>query len=91
MPVMHLKQTGFTYSACRQFTKNKERMQKYIYQNELDKICFQHDKTYGDFKDLNRTAVSHKILSNKTFNVAKNRKQDKYQRSLASIVYNVFD
>ena len=28
MPEMHLKQPGFTYSACGQFTKNKERIQK---------------------------------------------------------------
>ena len=51
MPVMHLKQPGFTYSACGPFTKNKERIQKFkktgdtshIYKNELDKACFQHD------------------------------------------------
>ena len=51
MPKMHLKQPGFTYSACGPFTKNKERVQKlnkkgdtsYIYKNELDKACFQHD------------------------------------------------
>ena len=29
MPEMHLKQPGFTYSACVPFTKNKERIQKY--------------------------------------------------------------
>ena len=62
MPEMHLRQPGFTYSACGPFTKNKERIQKfketgdtnYIYKNELDKACFQHDMAYGDFKDLNR-------------------------------------
>ena len=51
MPEMHLKHPGFTYSACRQFTKNKERIQKfketvdtdYIYKSDLDKACFQHD------------------------------------------------
>ena len=51
MPGMHLKQPGLTYSACGPFTKNKERIQKfketgdtnYIYKNELDKACFQHD------------------------------------------------
>ena len=51
MPEMHLRQPGFTYSACGQFTKNKERVQrfkqtgdsKYIYRKELDKACFQHD------------------------------------------------
>ena len=28
MPEMHLKQPGFTYSACGTFTKNKERIKK---------------------------------------------------------------
>ena len=45
---MHLRQPGFTYSACGPFTKNKERIKKitetgdsrYIYQNELDKVVF---------------------------------------------------
>ena len=58
MPEMHLKQQGFTYSACGPFTKNKERFQKfnekgdtsYIYRNELDKACCQHDMAYGDSK-----------------------------------------
>ena len=51
IPEMYLKQPGFTYSACGRFTKSKERIQKfketgnteYIYKNELDKVCFQHD------------------------------------------------
>ena len=29
MPKMHLRQPGFTYSACRPFTKNKEKIQKF--------------------------------------------------------------
>ena len=29
MPEMHLKQPGFTYSACGSFTKNKERIHKF--------------------------------------------------------------
>ena len=60
VPKMNLRQPGYTYSAFGSFTKNKERIQKfketgdpqYIYQNELDKGCFQHDMAYGDFKDL---------------------------------------
>ena len=32
MPEMHLRQPGFTYSACGPFTKNKERIKK-IYAN----------------------------------------------------------
>ena len=30
MPEMHLKQPGFTYSACGPFTKNKERTEKFM-------------------------------------------------------------
>ena len=53
MPVMHLRQSGFTYSACGTFTRNKQKIQKfmqtedYVYRNELDKACFQHDMAYG--------------------------------------------
>ena len=47
MPEMHLKQSGFTYSACGPFASNKERIEKFIqngntdfiYKNELDKAC----------------------------------------------------
>ena len=99
MPEMHLKQPGFTYSACGPFAKNKERIQKfketgdtnYIYKNELDKACFQHGMAYGDFKDLARRTVSDKFLRDKAFNIAKNPKYDGYQRGLASMVYKFFD
>ena len=99
MPEMHLKQPGFTYSACGSFTKNKERVQKfketadasYIYKNELDKACFQHDITYGDFKDLKRRTASDKVLRDKAFNIAKKPKCHGYQRGLASMVYKFFD
>ena len=30
MPEMHLKQPGFTYSACGPFTKNKEIIEKFM-------------------------------------------------------------
>ena len=30
MPEMHLKQHGFTYSACESFTKSKERIEKFM-------------------------------------------------------------
>ena len=30
MPEMHLKQPGFTYSACGPFTKKKERIEKFM-------------------------------------------------------------
>ena len=99
IPEMHLKQPRFTYSACGPFTKNKERIQKfketgdtkYIYKNELDKACFQHDMAYGDFKNLARRTASDKVLRDKAFNIAKNPKYDGYQRGLASMVYKFFD
>ena len=45
---------------------------RYIYQNELDKACFQHGMAYGDFKDLTRRTASDKILHGKAINIAKN-------------------
>ena len=62
-----------------------------IYRNELDKACFQHDLTYGDFKALARKTASDKVLRDKAFNIAKNPKHDGYQRDLASMVYKFFD
>ena len=98
MPEMHLRQPGFRYSACGSFTKSKEKIQKfketehsrYIYQNKLNEACFQHDMGYGDFKDLTRRTTSYKILLDKAFNIAKIPKYDRYQRGLASIIYNFF-
>ena len=69
MPEMHLKQPDFTYSACGPFTKNKKRIKKFIqtgntnfiYKNELDKACFQHDMAYGKSKDLVKRTQSDKV------------------------------
>ena len=36
MPEMHLKQPGFTYSACGPFTKNKERIEKFMQTGNTD-------------------------------------------------------
>ena len=84
MPEMHLKQPGFTYSACGPFTKNKKRIQKfketgysrYIYKKELDKAYFQHDMAYGGFKDLVRRTASDRVLRDKSFIFAENSKYD---------------
>ena len=76
MSEMHLRQPGFTYSACEPFTKTKIKQagdSRYIYQNELDKACFQREMAYGDFKVLLRRTTSNKILSDKAFNIAKIR------------------
>ena len=94
MSEMHLKQPKLTCTAFGPFIKNKERIQifkeigdiKYIYRNEVDKACFQHDMAYGDFKDLPRRTASDNVLRYKAFNLAKNPKCDRYQRSLASML-----
>ena len=99
MPEMHLKQPEFTYSTCGLFTKNKERIKKFmqtgntafIYKNELDKACFQHDMAYGKSKDLEKRNQLDKVLRDKAFNIASDPKYDGYQRSLASMVYKFFD
>ena len=99
MPEMHLRQPGFTYSVCGPFTKPKERIERfektgdtrYIYRNDLDKACFQHDAAYADNKDLlNRTRVD-KILRYKVYGIANNPQYDGYQRGLASMVYKFVD
>ena len=51
---------------------------KYIYRNELDKACFQHNVVYGDFRDLERRTQSDKALRDKAFNIAKSQKYDRY-------------
>ena len=99
MPEMHLRQPGFTYSACGPFTKNKERIEKFmksgntdfIYKNELDKACFQHDMADGKSKDLVKRTQSDKVLRDKAFKIASDPKYAGYQRGLASMVYKFFD
>ena len=81
-----------TYKKQRENTKIKEAgHSRYIYQNELDKPCFQHGMAYGDFKYLTTRAASDKILRDKTLNIATSSKYDGYQCGLASMVYNFFD
>ena len=99
MPGMHLKQLGFTYSACGPFTKNNKRIEKFMqtgntdfnYKNDLDKACFQHDMSYGKLKDLEKRTQPDKVLRNKTFRIASDPKYDAYQRELGSMVYKFFD
>ena len=99
MPEMHLKQPQLVYSACGPFTRHKERIKKikqtvdtrYIYGNELDKACFQHDSAYPDHKDLITRTEADKVLRNKAYDIASNPEYDGYQRGLASMVYKFFD
>ena len=95
-PEMHLRQPSFTYSACGTFTKNKERIEKFmqtentdfIYKNDLDKACFQLDMAYGKSKDIAKRTESDKVLRDKVFETASDPKCDGYQGGIASMVYN---
>ena len=86
MPEMHLKQPGFTYSVCDPFTKNKERIEEFmqtgnsdfIYKNDLDKACFQHNMAYGKSKDLVKRTHSDKVLRDKSCKIASDPKYDGY-------------
>ena len=99
MPEMHLKQPQFVYSACGTFTRHKERIKefkqtddtRYIYRNELDKACFQHDSAYHDHKDLINRTEADKALSDKTYDIASNPEYYGYQRRLVSMVDKFFD
>ena len=91
MAEMHLKQSGFTSSACGPFTKNKERIEKFIfknffyfyctnfiYKNELDKACFHHDMAYGKSKHLVKRTQSDNFLRDEAFKIASDPKYDGY-------------
>ena len=86
MPEIHLRQPRFTYSVCVPFTENKQRIQKfketgdtiYIYKNELDKACFQHDMAYGKTKVLAKRTQSNKALKDKAFKIVSDPKYDGY-------------
>ena len=73
IPELHLKQPGFTYSACRPFTKHRERIQKFketdnlksYIKTKLDKTCFAHDAAYSDSNDLAKRTISDKIFKDR--------------------------
>ena len=99
MPEMHLRQPRFVYSACGPFTRHKERIKKfkqtgdtrYIYRNEFDKACFQHDSAYANHKDLINRSEADNVLRDKAYDIASNPEYDGYQRGLVSMVYKFFD
>ena len=99
MPGNAFKTTSICYSACGPFTRHKERIKefkrtgdtRYIYRNELDKACFQHDSAYADHKDLINRTEADKVLRDKAYDTASNPEYDYYQRGLASMVYKFFD
>ena len=63
----------------------------FIYRNELNEACFQHDMAYGKSKGLVKRTQSDKFLKDKAYKTASDPRYDSYQRGLASLVYKFFD
>ena len=84
---MYSRLSGFTYSACGPFTKNKERTRKI--KERRDSKCIYQIIAYGDSVLTRRTAAD-KVLCDKTFNIAKNPKYNGYQCGPASMTYKSF-
>ena len=99
MPEMYLKQPGFTYSVCGLFTKDKERTEKFIqtgnadfiYKNEFDKACFQHNMIYGKSNDVTKRTQSDNFLRDEAFKIATDPEYDGYQSGLGSMGCKFFD
>ena len=78
IPELHLRQPGFTQSACKPFTKHCKRIQifretsnlKHIYKSELDKARLAHDAAYSDSKDLAKRNISDKIQKDEAYEIA---------------------
>ena len=99
MPEMHLRQPRFVYSACRPFTRHKERIKEFkrtgninlLYRNALDKACFKHDAAYAKYKDVENRLIADDKFKNSAYDIASNPEYDGYQRGLASMVYKFFN
>ena len=62
---------------------------QHSYQKKLDKTCYQLHIAYGNLKDLPRKQVLIKYCMIKHLILLKIRKNDRYQKGLASIVYKL--
>ena len=92
IPEMYFRQPDLHIVLVVQLLKIKKEYKetgdsKYVYQNKLDKACFQRDIAYGNFKDLNRRTAADEVLRDKALSINRNPKYDGYQRGLASMVY----
>ena len=87
------------YSACGPFTKYEERIKQfmkdgrlsYLYKNQLDRGCFQHDATINKYKDLKNRTQSDIVLKSRAYEIAVDIKVDGFQRALASMVWKFFN
>ena len=67
----------YRFQMCQYHKIRKVLQQRFII--SLDKPCFQHDRAYGDSKDLTRKIIFDKIMSDKAFNITKNPKDEEYE------------
>ena len=58
----------------------------FIFRNELDKACFQHNIAYDKLKDFVKRTQSDKVLRDEAFKIASDPKYNGYQRGLATMV-----
>ena len=54
--------------------KNWKVYANFVYENELDKACFQPDMADGKSNDLPKRTQSNKVLKGKAFKIASNPK-----------------
>ena len=79
-PDLHVVLVDHVQKTKKEYKNLKRQDLRYIYQNELDTVCFQI-----------RRKSSDKILRDKAFDNAKIPKYDQYQRGFASMIYEFFD
>ena len=68
MPKLPLTQPRFTYSACGQLIKHREKIQKFRETGNL--ACFTHDATYSDNEDFAKRTISNKIFNDRDHEIA---------------------
>ena len=64
---------------------------KNIAKNRLDAACVQHDSAYNKYKYSVNRKQSDFVLKNKALTIAVDPRVDGYQRSLAAMVYKLFN
>ena len=91
MPEVHLKQPGFTLSACKAYKKNKERIKKNIF-IKINQIKLAFNMTWlMEIQDLVRLTASNKVVHSKAFDIANNLKYNGRRGEPALIVYKFLD
>ena len=79
MRELHLKQPGFTFSACGAIQNFREAGNlKHLCRNELENACFTHDAAHSDSKDLAKRSISDKMLNDRAYKIPRYRKYNGY-------------